>query len=386
MSTAIPEPLATDLEEPLARLVAFEPTSLPVLSVYLNTQPDQHGRAQDMTPYLNREFKALARTWTAGSEERHSFDHDVERILAYAADQIEHAAKGVAIFACWGAGELFEAVQLTTPISDNRVYAYNQPHLYHLAHLEEQYPRYAAVLTDTNTARIFVFGLGQVVGAEEVKGKKVHRVKVGGWSQARYQRRVGNAHQEHAKEVVDRLVEIVHQDKVTHIVLAGDPVVMPLLEALLPQEMAAMVETMKMDIHASDSDVLSATLEKLQEQDVKTSAEKVERLLAQYRARGLAVVGPEETLEALANGQVEELLVSGALEEKHPEPEAVEAILAPEIPDAEGDTQSLEPRQASLPDLVVTKAKQTSAEVTFIEDPALLEAVGGVGAFLRWRA
>jgi peptide subunit release factor 1 (eRF1) len=92
---------------------------------------------------------------------------------------------------------------------------------------------------------------------------------------------------------------------------------------------------------------------------VKTSAEKVERLLAQYRTWGLAVVGPEETLEAM---------------------------LAPEIPDAEGGTKSLEPRQASLPDLLVTKAKQTGAEVTFIEDAALLEAVGGVGAFLRWRA
>src|ERR1700733_11967121 len=99
MSTAQPEGLATTLEETLGRLVAFEPTTLPVLSVYLNTQPDQHGRAPDVTPYLNREFKALARTWATGSEERHSFDHDVERILAYAADQIEHAAKGVAIFA-----------------------------------------------------------------------------------------------------------------------------------------------------------------------------------------------------------------------------------------------------------------------------------------------
>ena len=40
--------------------------------------------------------------------------------------------------------EFFEAIQLTTPVSDNRVYAYNQPHLYHLAHLDEQYPRCAA--------------------------------------------------------------------------------------------------------------------------------------------------------------------------------------------------------------------------------------------------
>src|SRR5580704_2806466 len=105
----------------------------------------------------------------------------------------------------------------------------------------------------------------------------------------------------------------------------------------------------------------------------------------QYRARGLAVAGPQETLEALANGQVEELLISGALEETHPDPEEVQAILAPEIPDADGGTQSEEPRQASLPDLLVTKAKQTSAAVTFIEDAALLESTGGVGAFLRWR-
>jgi hypothetical protein len=33
------------LSEHLDRLAAFEPTTLPVISLYLNTQPDQHGRA-----------------------------------------------------------------------------------------------------------------------------------------------------------------------------------------------------------------------------------------------------------------------------------------------------------------------------------------------------
>ena len=64
----------------------------------------------------------------------------------------------------------------------------------------------------------------------------------------------------------------------------------------------------------------------------------------------------------------------------------MEAIFAPEIPDSEGGTDSEKPRQASLPDLLVTKAKQTGAIVTFIEDAALLESTGGVGRFLRWRA
>ena len=241
------------------------------------------------------------------------------------------------------------------------------------------------MLTDTNTARIFVFGLGHVIDAEQVKGKKVHRVKVGGWSQARYQRRVGNAHQEHAKEVIEHLARIVREDKVSHIILAGDSVVIPLLQEQLPPEMVSMVEVMKLDIHASEHDILIATLGQLQEQEVKTAAEKVERLMHQYRARGLAVVGLHETLEALANGQVEELLISGALDGSHPLPEEVEAIFAPEIPDSEGGTESDEPRQVSLPDLFVTKAKQTGAIVTFIEDATLLESTGGVGAFLRWR-
>jgi peptide subunit release factor 1 (eRF1) len=373
------------MEEPLARLVAFEPTTFPVLSVYLNTQTDQHGRTPDAAPYLHREFQALARTWAPSSPERHSFDRDVQRIVSYATDRIDPTANGVAIFACWAAEEFFEAIQLTAPVSDNRVYAYNQPHLYHLALLDEQYPRYAAVLTDTNTARIFVFGLGQAIAAEQVKGNKVHRVKVGGWSQARYQRRVGNAHHEHAKEVIERLAQIVHEDKISHIILAGDQVVIPLLQEQLPQEMVPMVQVMKLDLHSSDQDVLTATLAKLQEQEAGTAAEKVDRLMQQYRARGLAVVGLQETLEALAKGQVEELLISGAIEETHPHPEEVRAILAPEIPDSEGGTKSEEPRQASVPDLLVTKAKQTGATVTFIEDGGLLESIGGVGGFLRWR-
>jgi peptide subunit release factor 1 (eRF1) len=196
---------------------------------------------------------------------------------------------------------------------------------------------------------------------------------------------VGNAHQEHAKEVMERLAQIVREDKVSHIILAGDQVVIPLLQEHLPQEMVSMVEVMKLDIHASEQDVLTATLAKLLKQEARTAAEKVDRVMQEYRARGLAVVGLAETLEALANGQVDELLISGALEETHPLPEEVRAILAPELPDSEGGTASEEPRQASLPDLLVTKARQSGATVTIIEDAALLESVGGVAAFLRWR-
>src|SRR5579872_2961221 len=121
--------LTASIDEQLERLLAFEPTVLPVLSLYLNTQPDQHGRDPDVKAYLQREFKSLARTWPASSPERQSFDRDVERILTYVEEKVEPAANGVAIFACSGANDFFEAIQLTTPIEATRVYAYNQPHL-----------------------------------------------------------------------------------------------------------------------------------------------------------------------------------------------------------------------------------------------------------------
>ena len=124
-------------------------------------------------------------------------------------------------------------------------------------------------MTDANNARIFVFGLGQTIDVEEIKGKKVHRVKVGGWSQARYQRRVGNAHQQHAKEVIERLQEIVRKEGIERVVVAGDPVIVPLIEQEMPQELAAMIETMKLDVHASEQDVFKATLEKLQQEETR---------------------------------------------------------------------------------------------------------------------
>jgi peptide subunit release factor 1 (eRF1) len=189
----------------------------------------------------------------------------------------------------------------------------------------------------------------------------------------------------HAKDVIERLARIVREDKITHIILAGDSAVIPLLEEQLPRELASMVQVIKLDIHASEQDVLTATLAKLRGQEARTGAEKVERLMQQYRGRGLAVAGPQETLEALAKGQVEELLISGGLEKGPPQREEVQAILAPEIPDSEGGTKREEPRQESAPDLLVTKAKQTGATVTFIEDGSLLESIGGVGAFPRWR-
>src|SRR5947209_398516 len=108
------------LEKIIDRLAAFEPVSLPVISLYLNAQSNEHGR-QDFERFLRKEFSERARTFKAHTPERESFDRDAERINEYLANELRPETNGAAIFACAGAGGFFEAIQLAAPIEDHRL-------------------------------------------------------------------------------------------------------------------------------------------------------------------------------------------------------------------------------------------------------------------------
>src|SRR5215208_666679 len=166
--------MPTLLQEQFERLVNFPPTTFPVLSLYLNTEPDQHGK-DDIDRFLRRELVARGRTFEPHSADRESYDKDVERIQKWVAEQLQPSANGVAIFACAGADDFFEAVQLDAPVKEHRFYVYNQPQLYELARLTDAYPRYAAVVVDSKLARIFVFALGGTIGHAEVEGTLANR-------------------------------------------------------------------------------------------------------------------------------------------------------------------------------------------------------------------
>jgi len=378
----------------LDRLAAFEPAPYPVVSLYLNTQPGQTGRDQFQT-FIRKEFAARSRTYPPKSPERESLEKDLDRIGRYLESELQPSANGVAIFAC-SAGDLFEAVQLTAPIDHHWLYIGDQPHLYPLARVDSLYPRYAAVLADTNSARIIVVATGEVVADREIKGTKTKRSTQGGWSQARFQRHVENFHLQHAKEVVAALDRIVQQERIDNLVLAGDEVIVPLLREQMPKHLAErIVDQVRIDKDASLDEVLETSLDAMRRLREQTERDKVEAAVGAYRAGGLGVVGPEETLDALVKGQVEELLMTASLRELQgltggtaggpalandaalPEP-IVEPLLA-------GEPAQASPQAVRLADELVTKAAQTSARMTFVQDPDLLAAYGGVAALLRFR-
>jgi peptide chain release factor subunit 1 len=344
-----------------------------VVSLYLDARPDQHG-LDNFGPFVEKEFVQRARIFRRHSPAWESFNRDSQRILSYLRQEVREAANGIVIFACDGNGQLFEALQLEAAIEENRLYVAQTPQLYPLARLLSRHPRYAVVVADTNQGRVFVVALDRVVNSLEVTGRKTNRTEMGGWSQARYQRHIENYHLHHVKELVDVLDRVVRAEQIEHVILAGDQVVLPLIREQLPKPLALkVIDHLAIPMAASQAEVVAAATAAVRGHRAASDAQKVERLLDAYGADGLGVVGQEETAKALANGQVDELLISE------------ETGRPTEEPPGEVSADGADPVAVSVADELVREARRTGASVTVIEDPSLLADVGGVGAFLRYR-
>ena len=110
--------------------------------------------------------------------------------------------------------------------------------------------------------------------------------------------------------------------------------------------------------------------------------QKVEQLLGEFRGDNLAVAGVPDTLAALSNGQVEEMLIVAAPDALKFDEEEVRKVL--EIYKADDIPETLDAR--AVADELVRRANQMSAaRITFIEDTTRIEQLGGVGALLRYR-
>lgn len=375
--TTLPDPI-------MERVLKFEPTPAPVISLYLDARVNEHGQRTFM-PFVRKQLNERVKSYDAQSEERQSFDEDFVRIMRYLEQEVPPAVQGVAIFACSAANDWFEVGDFEAPFERNQVFISDRPHLYPLARLMDEYRRYAVVLADTNRAQIFVFAGGKAVEREDIQNVKTKHTQVGGWSQARYQRHQENYHLQHAKEVIDMLEKIVQDEKIEHIILAGDEaVVIPLLREQMPKMIEEkVIDALSLGIDTPEHELIEETLTAFQRHDSLTDMEKVERLLNEYRADNLGVAGVPETLAALSNGQVEEMLIAAKVESIQYDEEEVKKVL--ELYRAEEPLPDELDQQSVADELVKRANTLSSATVTFIEDSTRLEMLGGVGGFLRYR-
>jgi peptide subunit release factor 1 (eRF1) len=385
------------------RLAAFEPNGYPFLSIYLDARTNQHGRDQ-FGIWLKKEL--AERTREAGEEEsveRQIFQRVSEYVLA-AIEDIAPNANGLAIFASVDSlerdqpGSFFEVAQFGSAIEENELVVSDRPYIFPMARLIAQNPRYVCAWADTNAANIYVFGGELAVNAEtplgaqveEIQNVKTQRQQQGGWSQQRFQRRLENFHQQHAKELAETLDKLVRDDRIEMVVLSGDAArIIQLLRDEMSKELSEkVIDEMNLNQYASEKELYEASHEVVQKYERKLDAEKISQLSDEVGAKNLGVVGVTETLAALSNGQVNELFILSDTDKIRYNEQKVEQVLEDYAPGDDNSANDALPdtgeRRQVLDELIV-RAINSSARIRFIEDPTLLMNVGGVGALLRYK-
>ena len=381
----------------LDKLIAFEAIGFPVVTVYMSSESNEQGR-DNFNVWLNKELADLGGRYADESPEAESVKQDIERITNFIENDIEPSAQGIAIFTCSGADDFFETAQLEIAFPNNNLFTFERPHIFPLVRAIEQNPRYLALWADTNKAELYIFGGERMIDAkaetqaqiEEIENVVITDVPEGIRSEYNFQRRMENFHLQHAKETVDEVEKLMRETKVQYLILCGnDTTIMPILRPQLPKAIEEkVVGTMNMSQYASEEEIHNATHELMEKHNEEQDEEKFNRVVgAAKAAAGLGVLGVKDTLAALSNGQVEELIISASFDAIKYRKKDVEEVLEAYAP---GDDNSVtddlpeadEPRQ--IADELIIRAVNSAAKICFIEDSEQIKGIGGVGAVLRY--
>ncbi|MDX1583929.1 MAG: VLRF1 family aeRF1-type release factor [Thermoanaerobaculia bacterium] len=273
------------------------------LTLYLSS-PDAIGSLDDRADRIRRLL--------AGEEaELEHFERSYEMIRE---TLDENEIRGpMAIFASWALDYLLGIPLDIAP--DDRLWIDSSPYIRPLAELQDEYEMFVVVTADNDAAEIHLVSEMTSETVERVKGDVKNRVRKGGWSQKRYQRRRENELLHYAKEVVEVLEEVVSEEEIERIVLLGQDEALDEIEDAMPESLRKLVAGRdSLDLDSTDEEVVDRAMPLYFRQERDEEASTWDRIREEALSDGLAVLGPSAVLAATREGRAEEILVLRDLE------------------------------------------------------------------------
>lgn len=337
-----------NLQKHIRTLVTLDETNSPVVSYYLNREGNKLANRLELT---NRGQTLRQSLW---GRARDDFEAAMNQIEEFVDTELLPDTRGVAIFARAGEGNFFLPLQFRVPVS-NWIAVTALPNIYHLIELKDTYHRYVVMISTEESARILEVTLGSVT--EELWRERPElRKRVGReWTKEHYQNHRRERTNQFVKEKIKILERLMAAGGHTHLILAGNPQMTARIRKALPRHLEEkLIDTVVAGPNDDISDVVAATLSQFIEQEEQEAQALVDTLYREIRTSGLAVVGPEASLEALQQGQADVL------------------VLAQDMPDL------------TLREELVRLAAQNHCQVEVVNYSPMLMEFGGVGCLLRY--
>jgi len=297
------------IDEATIRSLASREGDPAVVSLYLDVDGRHHPRPSDYELNLERLMRSARQmTEVRGGRTATTLSADLARIADWSAQGFDRSTtRGVAVFSASGQG-LFEAFVLPETVRDQVAVGPN-PDVAQLVMLLASRSPVLLVVADHQSSRLIRLGSGELEEvdgpADEVERQVDTDVELGSFE---------HRHEEHARQHLRRVARAVTDElgrrPASHVVLGGTPGVVAQLESFLPKSVMTLVagqvalppRTPVCDLASAGEDVVR----RARRQRQHDMAESLRDRAAEGEA---AVRGLAPTLEALATGQVETLVV-----------------------------------------------------------------------------
>jgi len=290
----------------LKKLAEMSTSERAFLSVYLAGPHSTAGLEKKC-----ERIRRLLKTGGPEKDEKEYFDDNVRLVIEYL-DRHPLKTGALCIFSCQVL-DVFRTIPLSVHVED-LIRIDSTPFIRPLAELRDEHATAAVVVADNKKARIFVVSMAGTGSEEVIRGNVKNHVKVGGWSQQRYERRRDNELHKYAREIVEALEKIASSEEIDHILMVGSKETLRAVHENMPHELRSKVVEKATDLSKGDLSINEDIMELFREEELTTGQEHWEKIRAEYLRGGLAVIGPEEVLHMAKARRIEHVVVDRTLQ------------------------------------------------------------------------
>ncbi len=367
----------------LDQILAIGSTDHVFLSVFLGTSPQEKNK-RETGIFLKKKIRQFEKFYAGQPARLAEFKRNADRLRRWLDEDLADDTRGVAVFSSVDRG-VFRTFELADRLP-NRFVVGNSPAVGPLAQIVEDHTHHCIVLVDQKHGRILSVYLWRVLEEKELREDVPAKIKVGGWSQMRFQRHHHDKVTHFLKDLAEELTEFVAKECPDDVVLLGQERILAEFVRLLPVSIQRkVILTDQMGMTTTGADVVRR-LRPLIEAELARSVEGLlGRLEDQIRHDRLAVGGLEETLGCLQEGRVETLVVSRDLSRRGLRCTGCGWLFATtDKPACDWCSGALEGVDLSEQMVEMTEKHRTPIEFVQVADGDFMSYMDGVGAFLKY--
>lgn len=343
------------------------------LSIYL-TDPEN---LKQMDKILDNAGKLLR----GKNEDYQHFEENVKMVQDYLKNN-PYTSGYLCIFCCW-LDNYLEAHYLEVPAGDF-VRIVSSPYIRPLAELKDEYENFAVVIADNAASRIYLVTSGTEEDGEKITGNVKNHVRVGGWSQQRYERRRDKQKLHYAGEIVETLLELAKNNEFRRIIMVGSSETLNEIKRVMPHHLSSLVVGEKaLDLGKGDQYINQEIYDMFIAEERRSEEDLWETVKEKYLRGSQAALGIPDVFEAAKQGRIHKALVNRNLQALGIRCRECEGLSAGNLHECSlcGSTAVFE---VDLINEIVELITSAGGETDFTDGMDELEEVGDIAALLRY--